>query len=1224
MRYLLLSVILFFTTQPVFATHIAGGEMTYIYNAAQNRYTVSLIIYRDDFNGNPGATYDSPAIIVVYDQNGNYVTTLQASFNSNQVINNIGLGPGEFPPCASLPTNIRIQKYTYNVNFTPPNPNLGYYFVYARCCRNGNLINNLINPGDQGGKYVAYTPPTAQYQNNSPSFVNNPKVFFCLNAPLNFDQSAVDVDGDELVYSLCAPYQGLTANNPILQPGDPIPGNFGPPFLEVVWSGGYGPGIPLGAASNLSIDPVTGILTGIPTQQGTFVVGICVQEYRNGVLLSTTLRDFQYTVIPCDFPTPSARNIGQTYNGRLIIERNCENFTINFVNQSSAPAGVPFNDLIFTWEFGDGNSSNAVSPTHTYADTGVYLVKLKVETPQGVANDCGADSTFYYVLIYPDYVADFEINPNPACTGNLITFTNTSSSNYDIPASWRWTFGNGNSSTSENATQSYVNSGNFNVQLRVTTQKGCVKTATKPVTISPNPAVSFSTPSAVCLGQPINILNNSTITGGSIVSYNWNFGNGTTSSLQNPMPNYTTPGTYQITLTATSDQGCVNSSTGSITINPLPNVTITPNTTICPNSSIQLNATGGNSYRWSPAEFFSNPNIANPVANLELDPQTFKVVVTNAQGCVDSATVTINLFPLPLADAGEDTSVCLNTNDLTVFNSTVPLQATGGISYVWTPTAGLSNPNISNPNASPSENTTYTVTVTDANGCVASDTVRVTVLNPALDLIQVDVDSACFGDTVYVSVLDQGPISTYTWTPTTFVTDPSANAPGFFPPSNTVYTLAISNYCYQDQDDVLIEIVPLPNLSAGPLDSICYGESYQLNATPNDLAIYQWTSTDNSLSNPNIPNPIIQPETSSEYFLFAVDSVGSLACSNTSSVQILVYPNPEISIQLPANYPGWICFGDNILLEAVTDNGVNFQWTASNPTPFTNSNIGITNATPSDTTDFYVVTTNIHGCSNSDSITIDVQLPINPVLWGDSIMCFGEFVGLSARGGLYYEWQPSDIFFNSSSPNTLAFPDSSLTISVIISNDCFDATLSKFITVYQLPEVNAGDNITIYRDEFGELNGSGAGFPLWFAADNTTRGILSSPEIFDPVVSPFNTTQYVLEITDPETGCRNYDTTTVNVDVFTLLAFPTGFTPNGDGVNDFARIIKYLNIQNLIDLSIYDRFGEAVFITNDINQGWDGTYKGKDSEIGTYIWVIRAVTKDEEEILRKGNITLIR
>lgn len=1210
----------------IYATHIAGGEITYVHAGGDN-YNLSMVIYRDDFYGNPGATYDNPAVIVVYDENGNYVNRINASFNSNQVINNIGLGSDEFPACATIPNNIRIQKYTYNFPFTVPNANLGYYFTYARCCRNGDLINNLVNPGDQGGRYVAYIPPTNPNQNSSPTFVNNPKVFFCLNTPLVFDQSAIDPDGDELVYSLCDPYQGLTANNPIITTQDPVPFNFGPPFQLVTWANGFSATQPLGAASNLTIDPQSGILTGTPTQQGTYVVGICVQEYRNGNLLSTTLRDFQYTVIPCDFPTPAAQNLGIFYEDYLIIERNCEDFTIDFVNQSSAPSGINFNDLTFTWEFGDGNSSNDVNPTYTYPDTGVYLVKLKVETPQtGLPNDCGSDSTFYHVLIYPDYTAQFNPIPNNICRGQEVFFENTSFSDYDVPVNWNWNFGGTGTSTQENPTHTFANTGTYNVQLQVTTEKGCIKFANEQVVVNPSPVALFSLTPEICLGEEFTITNNSSISSGNIGTYNWSFGDGNTSSDINPNHDFNTTGNFDVSLLAISDLGCRDSISQSIIVNPLPNITISPDNIICPNTGIQLNATGGEGYVWSPTDLLNNSNISNPFANLELDPTEFTVIVTTNKGCIDSSSVFIDLFPLPAADAGEDTSVCLNVADITVFNTTVPLSASGGISYNWTPTTGLSNPNNANTNASPTENTDYIVEVTDNNGCVAYDTVRVIVLNPDLDIIQVDVDSICFGDTVFVAVLDQGDISSYQWTPTNFVTDPTANAPGFFPPSNTVYNLAITNYCYQKDEDVLIEVLPLPNLDAGPLDSICLGDPpYQLNATPNDLEFYEWTTTDNSLSNPNIPNPTISPTVTSDYFLFAIDSIGTLACENRDSTTIIVYNIPEIEIALPNDYPGWICLGDNIELGIITNDGIEFDWTSNDVNnTFNNNTLQNTIATPIDTTHFFATTTNIHGCVNSDSVTIDVQLPISPFIAGDTAMCFGESVELLAGGGLYYDWSPETFFENPNNPFTTAFPDSSQFLFVNISNDCFDADTSIFITVFPLPEVNAGPSIEIFRDEYGILQGSGSGNPLWLNVEGNEDGIYASNGYFDPVVSPFNTADFILTTTDPITGCQNFDTTTVFVEILTYLAFPTGFSPNGDGVNDFARIIKYLNIDQLVDLSIYNRWGGLVFRTTDINQGWDGTYRGKDAEIGVYVWVIRAITKDQEEILRKGNITLIR
>jgi gliding motility-associated-like protein len=279
---------------------------------------------------------------------------------------------------------------------------------------------------------------------------------------------------------------------------------------------------------------------------------------------------------------------------------------------------------------------------------------------------------------------------------------------------------------------------------------------------------------------------------------------------------------------------------------------------------------------------------------------------------------------------------------------------------------------------------------------------------------------------------------------------------------------------------------------------------------------------------------------------------------------------------------------------------------------------------PADTSTFFNTVTNVHGCSTSDSIIVDVQLPVLASIQGDTIMCVGSYVDLEAGGGLYYQWQPDTIFSNPQFYLTQASPDSSLTVNVTVSNDCFSDVATHPIIVSQLPAADAGQDVTIIRDETGFISGSGSGEPLWYTEDKTFDGLIDIPSIFNPEVSPLSTINYVLEITDPLTNCVNYDTMTVFVDVVTLLAFPSGFSPNANGVNDFAGLIKWLNIERLVYLSIYDRWGEEVFRTDELFGSWDGTYRGRDCEIGTYMWDIRAVTKDQEAINRKGNITLIR
>src|ERR1041385_7327467 len=204
-------------------------------------------------------------------------------------------------------------------------------------------------------------------------------------------------------------------------------------------------------------------------------------------------------------------------------------------------------------------------------------------------------------------------------------------------------------------------------------------------------------------------------TGGTI--YAWSPSTGLSNpNISNPVANPTATTTYSVTVTDAN--GCVNKSTATVTVNPLPVVTATP-ATICINSTGQLSATGGTIYAWSPATGLSNPNISNPTAN-PTTTTTYTVTVTNANGCVNKTTATVTVNPLPVVTATPAT-ICINSN--------TQLNATGGTTYAWSPSTGLSNPNISNPVANPTATTTYTVTVTNANGCVNKTTATVTV-NP--------------------------------------------------------------------------------------------------------------------------------------------------------------------------------------------------------------------------------------------------------------------------------------------------------------------------------------------------------------------------------------------------------------------------------------------------------------------------------------------------------------
>lgn len=271
------------------ARHLIGGELSYTCLGNDN-YEISLEIFRD-CNCINCALFDDPASLVVFDANG--VTQQSLSIFSPQInlvpLNTDGL-------CLENVPDVCVERGLYQtITNLPPIPG-GYQIVYQRCCRNETIVN-LSNPDDQGNTYVIAIPETDSTNpchNSSPKFNNFPPILVCANSPLIFDHSAFDADGDELVYSLCTPFQGASPNDPAPIVVPP------PPYEPVVWRFPFSELNQLGGMPEMTIDETSGELRAFPDATGQYVVGICVSEYRNGVLLSQNIRDFQFNVAECD------------------------------------------------------------------------------------------------------------------------------------------------------------------------------------------------------------------------------------------------------------------------------------------------------------------------------------------------------------------------------------------------------------------------------------------------------------------------------------------------------------------------------------------------------------------------------------------------------------------------------------------------------------------------------------------------------------------------------------------------------------------------------------------------------------------------------------------------------------------------------------------------------------------------------------------------------------
>ncbi|MFN0034910.1 MAG: gliding motility-associated C-terminal domain-containing protein [Saprospiraceae bacterium] len=337
----------------MFATHIVGGEITYRC-LGNDSYEITLTVYRDCYNGVPN--FDNPATVGIYEKGADSVLVKKLSLPYNAfsndtlpiVLNN---------PCLTVPPDVCVHKATYRTITTLPfNPN-GYIIVYQRCCRN-KLIRNLPDPLNTGISFV--TEISAQSQmlcNRGATFDNWPPVAICVHQPIDFDHSASDADGDSLAYRLCTPFNGPDSLRPAPNPP------FAPPYIELLWRDPpYNLSNILGG-DPLTIDAYSGFMTGVPNIIGNFVVGVCVDEFRAGALLSTTRRDFQYNVADCGEPTASF----------FLPEILCDTLLVQFENQST-------NANSFRWYFDWGNDLSQTStnpvPAYTYPDTGIYTVAL--------------------------------------------------------------------------------------------------------------------------------------------------------------------------------------------------------------------------------------------------------------------------------------------------------------------------------------------------------------------------------------------------------------------------------------------------------------------------------------------------------------------------------------------------------------------------------------------------------------------------------------------------------------------------------------------------------------------------------------------------------------------------------------------------------------------------------------------------------------------------------
>lgn len=496
--------------------------------------------------------------------------------------------------------------------------------------------------------------------------------------------------------------------------------------------------------------------------------------------------------------------------------------------------------------------------------------------------------------------------------------------------------------------------------IDVTSESGCQASRAVTIVVNPLPTPSILGDNIFCQGDSSALY----ASGGT--DYQWsNGGYGDEIYVKNT-------GIYVVTVT--NEFGCTNTAHHSITANPQPHIVITGDTTFCQGSSSHLTVLGGNSYLWSTGAATQTTTISHS--------GTYTVTVTNNNGCSASKSIQISTLPAPTGNIVGATRICEGEHTL--------LTATGGTSYIW-------NDGTTEPTLSVTQAGTYTVTISNEEGCSSVISKNVTTL-PRPNATITGNTELCAGNST--TLIANGGIS-YLWNDSTSTSFKNISETG------TYSVLVTDNNGCSAVASTTVIVNEAPDITITGDDNICIGESTLLTATIYGSGQFLWSNGEHS----SFIN--VSPNHTTNYTVVATNTNG---CVSTESFTVNVHPYPNPAITGESSF----CQGDNTILTAVGGNS--YLWSNYEQTP------SISVSTPG----VYVVTvSNEYGCSSTTSHTlVSNPLPV-PQITGESTFCEGSFATLNASGGISYLWSSGE-----ATPNISAYQAGTYMVTITNEHGC--------------------------------------------------------------------------------------------------------------------------------------------------------------------------------------------
>jgi gliding motility-associated-like protein len=613
------------------------------------------------------------------------------------------------------------------------------------------------------------------------------------------------------------------------------------------------------------------------------------------------------------------------------------------------------------------------------------------------------------------------------------------------------------------------------------------------------------------------------------------------------------------------------------------------------NGAATATAAGGAAnytYTWSPG------GLTGSTQN-NLTAGTYTVNVTDANNCPGSTTLTVTqpTAALSVSLAATPTNCGANTG-------TVTASATGGTTaytYAWTPNAG-SGATISNLAAG-----SYSVVVTDANGCTANGNATVNTNNgPSISLVN-SSNVTCFGannGSATVSATGGTGTLTYAWSPGG-LTGATQNA---LAPNTYTVTVTDGGGC---SNSTTVNITS-PTAIAITTSNITPANCGVSNGTAT-IAVtggtgtytYNWLPTGGSgLTASNIPAGV-----------YTVNVQDQNGCTASANVVVTNVGGPTVSISNSTNVS---CFGGNNGSATVTATGgttpYTYAWTPSGGSGATAT--GLSAGT------YTVAVTDASGCVSSATanITAPNAIVITETITNDNCANpgSGQISTVASNGTAPYTYSWSNSASGASISNLAG--NTSYTVTITDANGCSATETYPLGLLGNLNVVASGTPTSILQGETVQLTATGATTYTWTPTTN-----LSCVACASPIATPNITTTYIVTGTDPS-GCTGVDTITIFVQTICGdLYIPTAFSPNGSGPSANNSLCIYGNCITSLNYAVYDRWGEKVFETTEVDQQcWDGTFRGKELNSGIYAYKIRVTLTDGTYVEESGNLTLLR